>query len=80
MALQEQWYFENEKLGWYKFIKPVTFSMYDEMLEFIEQNVENPYRHCRWSIRLDDEKIMTFVSAFKFRYERDYISFILRFS
>lgn len=79
MSLHEEWWFLNEKEGWPQFQTSYVIPIYFEMLEFIEQHVENPYRHCRWTVMLTSEE-ERFMSVFRFRYERDYIKFVLRWS
>lgn len=79
MSLRGDWWFTDEKEGWYEFSKPYNASTFFEMLEFIEENFDKPYRHCRWTLMLV-EYHDNFKSVFRFRYERDYIKFVLRWS
>jgi hypothetical protein len=73
--LEEFWWWENENEGWYTFTKPLEdFSIYLEMVDYILENFEKPHRHCRWTI------INSNTMCFKFRYERNYIVFTLKWS
>jgi hypothetical protein len=71
------WYV-NERQGWYEFniTKPDAaswdeyFELYMSVVEWIVTNIEMPFRHSRWIIQEQ--------ATFRFRYERDYLRFILR--
>lgn len=71
----------KEKPGWYEFRFThdtsqqwvVFLEKYKTIVSWITDNVEMPVRHARWYI--DDGLIFV-----RFRYERDYIRFILRWS
>lgn len=78
-AISRNWY-KNEKEGWYRFEVPRSASDPDEwidyyqtIVEWITTNVERSERHARWII--DPNR-----AVFKFRYERDYLRFILRWT
>jgi hypothetical protein len=66
---------ENTKPGWHECIIRINnITKYNEMVKWLENNIGKHERHCRWSITNYD------VCNFKFRYERDYIMFTLRWS
>jgi len=46
---------------------------FPDMVRWLYANIDKPERHARWKI-IDDKM------CFKFRYERDYIMFTLRWS
>ena len=46
---------------------------YMEMLEWVENNIDGYYKHCKWQMTAELIKI-------KFRHEKDYFYFILRWS
>jgi hypothetical protein len=46
---------------------------YMEMLEWVENNIDGHYKHCKW--QMTDELI-----KIKFRHEKDYFYFMLRWS
>lgn len=61
--------------GWYEIILNDVISFrHVKMVTWLYDRLDNPERHCRW-IRFSDNS-----SAFKFRYERDYILFTLTWS
>ena len=64
------WDHTNE--GWHEIIieRSSPFKHLD-MVRWLYDNIDKPERHARW-IRFSD------ASGFKFRYERDYILFTLR--
>lgn len=73
---------EKQKPGWpeYKIQNgewiqniPKYLERYAQIVEWILTNVEMPYRHSRWK-----ENYGTIIV--RFRYERDYLRFILRWS
>lgn len=73
------WY-TNERPGWYEFRidREQEFSYdwmnhYESIVLWIQSNVEMPERHARWIIHPEH-------ATFKFRYERDYLRFVLRWS
>jgi hypothetical protein len=69
---------ENTKPGWHECtvcIKHVDkIDKINEIIKWLEINIGKYERHCRWGITDDD------IISFKFRYERDYIMFTLRWS
>lgn len=71
---------EKENKNWYKFQfssnKYTTvefYKLYDEIVAWMQQGLDNPYRHARWQLTLEHITV-------KFRYERDYLRFILTWS
>ena len=67
---------ELTKPGWYEVVIPVhqlllAPNKHTEMLEWIYDNIGKCEHHCRWQFDLDNLK-------YKFRYERDYLWFKLR--
>jgi hypothetical protein len=66
---------DNEKIGWHQAHvslnskNPTIF--YSDIINWLYDNVENCYRHCRWRSSIEGIDV-------KFRYEKDYIMFILR--
>lgn len=66
------WEHTNE--GWHKIIIERTGSFkHLSMVQWLYDSIDKPERHARW-IRFPD------ASGFKFRYERDYILFTLRWA
>jgi len=66
---------ENTKPGWYECsVRAEHKGRYFEILDWVEQNIGKYERHCRWYVA------DTSTVNFKFRYERDYIMFTLRWS
>jgi hypothetical protein len=66
---------ENTKPGWYECsVRAEHINKYTEMTDWVQANIGKYYRHCRWCVT-DTNKV-----SFKFRYERDYIMFTLRWS
>jgi len=78
MAIIYQHYhdtWETTKPGWYECPLHVEhIDKYVEMIDWLDQNIDKCQRHCRWGVT------DTNVVSFKFRYERDYIMFTLRWS
>lgn len=65
----------NTKPGWYECsVHAQHLDKYNEIVAWLKNNIGKHERHCRWGIT-DDERI-----SFKFRYEKDYILFTLRWS
>lgn len=63
---------EETNKDWYKVeIDNVDDKKHLEMVKWIYNNIDRPDKHARW---MKNEKI----SEFKFRYERNYIIFRLR--
>jgi len=63
---------EGTNPGWYQASSRIENSdEHIEVVEWLYKNIDNPERHCRWT-RILNESIV------KFRYERDYIHFRLR--
>lgn len=66
---------EHTQPGWYECsIRAEHIDKYVEMTEWIVTNIGKYKRHCRWCVTA------TNIVSFKFRYERDYILFTLRWS
>ena len=73
------WLWWDDKCRWPKIIQAVDeawthdrmIEEYKERVEWIYENVENPERHCRWTLYQDDMK-------FCFRHEQDLLIFTLR--
>jgi len=66
---------ENTKPGWHECsVRAEHIDKYVEILDWVEQHVGKYTRHCRWCVT------DTSIASFKFRYERDYIMFTLRWS
>ena len=60
--------------GWHSITIENTHSFkHLEMVTWLYEHIDNPERHTRW-IRFNNS------SGFKFRYERDYILFTLRWA
>ncbi len=72
------WYV-NEKDGWYAFELPFKQyadhypDLYNEIVDWMYANLDKPERHARWHINSMHIRV-------KFRYERDYLRFVLRWS
>ena len=66
---------ENTKPGWHECTVHVKhLDKYNEIIKWLENNIGKHERHCRWCVTDDN------IVSFKFRYERDYILFTLRWS
>jgi hypothetical protein len=66
---------KNTKPGWHECTVHVKhLDKYNEIVKWLETNIGKHERHCRWGITDDD------LISFKFRYEKDYILFTLRWS
>ena len=66
---------EHTQPGWYECsVRAENIDKYDEMTQWILNNIGKYKRHCRWCVT--DVNVV----SFKFRYERDYILFTLRWS
>jgi hypothetical protein len=65
----------NDSNRWFEcVITPSTQTKHEQMVEWLYEKLDNCERHCRWINGFENE------SRFKFRYERDYILFTLRWS
>jgi hypothetical protein len=71
---------DKQKSGWHEkqwdynnFIDYDIADHYTNIVDWIQQNVECPERHARW-------KIDSYGIYFRFRYERDYLNFLLRWA
>lgn len=79
MSLNNHWY-EYEKTGWYEFrverheytVQDWTWK-YNEIVRWIFANIDAPYKHARWIVNPEH-------AQFRFRYERNYLQFLLRWS
>ncbi len=72
--IQKGW--ENTNPGWYEFIAHIedprqTVLQFGDMVDWLVANIHGAKKHCRWIYRGNYLK-------FKFRYERDYLWFKLR--
>ena len=66
---------ENTKPGWHECtLHDKHLNKYNEIIKWLENNIGKHERHCRWCVTDDN------IVSFKFRYERDYILFTLRWS
>ena len=66
---------EHTQPGWYECsVRTEDIDKYDEMTQWLLNNIGKYKRHCRWCVT--DVNVI----SFKFRYERDYILFTLRWS
>jgi len=63
---------EHTNPGWYQ--ASANVKHYTEIMKWLENNNSKFRRHTRW-ITIDDGEM-----KFKFRYEKDYIMFTLRWS
>ena len=69
----------DTKPGWHECVLPVLnldthLEKYIDIIEWLYSNVAKCERHTRWCITGDT------TASFKFRYEKDYILFTLRWS
>jgi hypothetical protein len=72
---------ENKQTGWYQYDYPNDKTLYSynfirkycDIVYWIQENIPMHYRHTRWTA--DEERIRV-----RFRYERDFIMFTLRWS
>ena len=63
---------EDTNPGWYEAIVRVkNMEEHLVIVEWLYKNIDNPERHCRWTRNM-------FESVVKFRHERDFIHFRLR--
>ena len=70
---------DRQKAGWYEQSWPHepdadfdgVIDRYDSITRWITACVENAQRHARWTITADH-------MSFRFRYERDYLNFLIR--
>ena len=66
---------EHTQPGWYECsVRTEDIDKYNEMTQWLLNNIGKYKRHCRWCVT--DVNVV----SFKFRYERDYILFTLRWS
>jgi len=66
---------EYTKPGWHECsVGAEHINKYVEMTEWLVNNIGKYKRHCRWCVTENN------IVSFKFRYERDYIMFTLRWS
>ena len=66
--------FCEKQSKWYGIIIPLdnfSISKYYDMLDWLYVNVELPIRHARWRVISEGVEV-------RFRYERDYLKFMLR--
>ena len=72
------WYM-NEKMGWYEYVFPfkeysIGYSdRYNDIVDWILEHLDKPYHHVRWHVNNMHIRV-------KFRYERDYLRFVLTWS
>jgi hypothetical protein len=67
----------NDSTRWFEcVITPSTQTKHEQMVAWLYEKLDNCERHCRWIKNYGFEN----ESRFKFRYERDYILFTLRWS
>ena len=78
-TLSIHWY-ANEKPGWHEYsIERKTLSStkwiahYCDIVSWIEESIDMPLRHARWIIHPEN-------ALFRFRYERNYLQFVLRWA
>lgn len=70
---------DNKNIGWHEYRIGISVHSYDfvnrycAIVGWLEKNIPMHYRHARWTT--DEEGIKV-----KFRYERDYLLFVLRWS
>lgn len=65
---------ENTNPGWYEVVlHNLSTEKHRTIIQWMYEKLDNPKRHCRWVIFTD-------CSRFRFRYEREYILFTLRWS
>jgi len=69
---------EECKIGWYEYRIPLQNSTHElkyieSIIDWVYNNIEKCERHARWAITNESFN-------FKFRYERDYMMFVLRWS
>lgn len=71
---------QNQKPGWYEYrIERVHSTSvewvfyYQQIVDWIYDNVDGSEKHARWIIHPEHAK-------FRFRFERNYVQFILRYS
>ena len=76
--IEQHWY--DDHPGWYQYkIFNTKSDLYlwlehcSTIIDWVKENIDGSYRHCRWTCNVDD-------AVFAFRYERDYLPFILRWS
>ena len=70
---------EDDHPGWYECSLTVNNAeQHLSMVKWMYDNLDNIERHCRWCLFLPVKGIGN--SKFRFRYERDYIFFKLRWS
>lgn len=76
---KNNWY-SKEKSGWHEFtINRIDdnaytwIKYYNNIVKWIEEQVDGAEKHSRWVINPEH-------AVFRFRYERDYLKFILRWS
>lgn len=66
---------EHTKPGWHECsVEAKHVDRYFEIIDWVYTNVSKCERHCRWYVS------DTSTVNFKFRYEKDYIMFTLRWS
>jgi hypothetical protein len=80
VEIYEHWN-DREKPGWHEYtLYYPDFNFmdlchrYEQVTEWIIKNIDNPFKHARWTFTVDLKIIV------KFRYERNLISFMLRWA
>lgn len=73
------WY-KQEKPGWYEYTldrhlgdSVAWMRFYVVVVEWINTNIDGAYKHTRWKLNPE-------TATFKFRHERDFLLFILKWS
>lgn len=83
MRYYESYWDEKQSRGWYEHVinvRPNTLievlKKFEKVIDWIFDNIEKPLRHARWHICTDQH----FVIKTRFRYERDFIIYSLRWN
>lgn len=70
---------ENTKPGWHKAkVTLKTEDHFTEIMDWLVNNNSKYDRHTRWIILSESSNVT--MMHFKFRYEKDYVMFLLRWS
>ena len=74
--LKDAHWLENEKMGWYQYSFEIDqyshnyIDRYNDIVDWILVSIDKPERHVRWHINNSHIRV-------KFRYEKDYLRFVL---